>query len=281
MDDPNITMEEYIKLEEEKARRQGRTFNWQTATYGKMEYCENEDDSFTNLETEYPAIVFDDTSNAALSWDPTVSPLDNNEIDFEISFDESDDEDYMVIFDENSFSCKIISVDNLETDSENENDKVNTPSSPSPEPIISYIDDLDFFKDFENEFPAIVYNDLKSKSDPLNEPSVSSQHIDKFKTSLSEYDEEEQNVLYLNDSFPLNGSLLDWRWEATRLIDNDNGKTFNERAAVRWVHESDEVALTTEPCLSVGANWMIGPRAAPSSPHSPFPNMNLESSKPF
>jgi hypothetical protein len=30
-------------------------------------------------------------------------------------------------------------------------------------------------------------------------------------------------------------------------------------AAVRWVHESDEVALTTEPCLSVGANWMIGP----------------------
>ncbi|KAG5615730.1 hypothetical protein H5410_015554 [Solanum commersonii] len=29
-----------------------------------------------------------------------------------------------------------------------------------------------------------------------------------------------------------------------------------------------------------GVNWMIGPRAAPSSPHSPFPNMNLESSKP-
>ncbi|GJR06722.1 hypothetical protein Tco_0529706 [Tanacetum coccineum] len=65
-------------------------------TNGKMEYCENEDDSFTNLETEYPAIVFDDTSDAALSWEPTVSPLDNNEIDFEISFDESDDKDYTV-----------------------------------------------------------------------------------------------------------------------------------------------------------------------------------------
>ncbi|GMJ11046.1 hypothetical protein HRI_005298300 [Hibiscus trionum] len=66
-----------------------------------------------------------------------------------------------------------------------------------------------------------------------------------------------------------------------------SGKVFGDntwryqKAAVRWVHESDEVALTTEPCLSVGANWMIGPRAAPSSPHSPFPNMNLESSKPF
>ncbi|GJX93095.1 hypothetical protein Tco_0347681 [Tanacetum coccineum] len=58
MDDPNITMKEYIRLEEEKARRHARTFNWQTATYRKMEYYENEDDSFTNLETEYPAIVF-------------------------------------------------------------------------------------------------------------------------------------------------------------------------------------------------------------------------------
>ncbi|GKC04331.1 hypothetical protein Tco_0995941 [Tanacetum coccineum] len=82
------------------------------------------------------------------------------------------------------------------------------PSSLSPEPTIGYIDDLDFFKDFENEFPAIAYNnDLKSKSDPLIEPSVSSRHIDKFdsknETSLSEYVEEEQNILYFNDSFPL------------------------------------------------------------------------------
>ncbi|GJY39433.1 hypothetical protein Tco_0425797 [Tanacetum coccineum] len=167
MDDPNITMEEYIRLEEEKARRHGQTFNWQTATYDKMKYCKNKDDSFTNLETEYPTIVFDDTSDATLSCEPTVSPLDNNEIDFKISFDESDDEDYMVIFDENSFSCKIISVDNLKTDSENRNDNVNIPSSPSLEPTIGYIDDLDFFKDFENKFPAIAYNDLKSKADPL------------------------------------------------------------------------------------------------------------------
>nr|GEW84716.1 hypothetical protein [Tanacetum cinerariifolium] len=84
---------------------------------------------------------------------------------------ESDDEDYMVSFDEISFSCKIISVDNLKTDNDNDNDKVNMPSSLSPEPTFGYIDDLDFFKDFENEFPAIAYNDLKSKSFPLIEPS--------------------------------------------------------------------------------------------------------------
>ncbi|GJX08261.1 hypothetical protein Tco_0196193 [Tanacetum coccineum] len=64
MDNPNITMEEYIRLEEEKARRR--------------------------------AIVFNDTltSEATLLCEPTVSSL-NDEIDFRISFDESDDEDCM------------------------------------------------------------------------------------------------------------------------------------------------------------------------------------------
>ncbi len=32
----------------------------------------------------------------------------------------------------------------------------------------------------------------------------------------------------------------------------------NPRKGCRWVHESDEVALTTEPCLSQRANGMIG-----------------------
>ncbi|GKD62314.1 hypothetical protein Tco_1299823, partial [Tanacetum coccineum] len=35
MHDPDLTMEEYIELEVEKARRRGQTFNWETATYGK------------------------------------------------------------------------------------------------------------------------------------------------------------------------------------------------------------------------------------------------------
>nr|GEU47702.1 hypothetical protein [Tanacetum cinerariifolium] len=137
-----------------------------------MKYCENKDDNFTNLKTEYPAKVFNDTSDAALSCEPTISPLVNNEIYFKISFDESDDENYMVFFDEISFSCKITYIDNLKIDYEDDNDKVNMPSSLSTEPTFGYIDDLDFLKDFENEFPAIAYNDLKSKSDPLIETSV-------------------------------------------------------------------------------------------------------------
>nr|GEW71815.1 hypothetical protein [Tanacetum cinerariifolium] len=182
MDDPNITMEEYIRLEEENAHRRSKVYNWETATYGKISYDEDVHD-LRFFETEFPAIVFDDalTSKVTLSCEPTVSPLNNNQIDFRILFDESDDEDYTVIFDKNSFSYKIIYVDNLKTDSENDNDKFNMPSFSSPEPMVSYFDDLDYFKDFEKEFPAIIYNDaLTSKLDILTEPTVNPQHVNEF-----------------------------------------------------------------------------------------------------
>ncbi|GJT56478.1 hypothetical protein Tco_0991532, partial [Tanacetum coccineum] len=210
MDNPNITMEECIRLEEEKAHRRGKVYNWKTATYGKIWNNENVHD-LGSVETEFPAIVFNDTltSEATLLCEPTVSSLNNDEIDFRISFDESDDEDFTVIYDKNSFSYKTISVNNIKTVSENDNDKVNMPSFPSPERTVSYFNDLDYFNDFENEFPAIVYNSvLTSKSDFLTEPALSPQYIDEFdlkdEASLFECDEEEQNVLYFNDLFSFN-----------------------------------------------------------------------------
>ncbi|GJX37562.1 putative reverse transcriptase domain-containing protein [Tanacetum coccineum] len=189
MDDPNITMEEYIRLDEEKARKRGKVFNWETTKYGKI--CSL-----------------------------------NDEIDFIISFDDSDDEDYTVIFDKNSFSYKIISVNNMKMDSENNNEKVNMPSFPSFEPTVSCFNDLDFFKDFENEFPAIVYNDAPtSKLDLLTEPTLNPQHIDefdlKYETSLSECDEKEQNVLYFNDLFPFDVIYPD---DSKSDKDNDDDK---------------------------------------------------------
>ncbi|GJX31183.1 hypothetical protein Tco_0241038 [Tanacetum coccineum] len=173
MDDPKITMEEYILLEEEKTQKHRKVFNSETARYGKIWY-DKDVHGLISIETEFPAIVFNDslTSNETLSCEPTVSSL-NNETDFRISFDESDDKDYTEVFDKNSFSYKIISTNDLKTYLENDNEKVSVPLFPSPEPTISCIDDLDFFKDFENEFPAIVYNDaLTSKSDLSTKPTL-------------------------------------------------------------------------------------------------------------
>ncbi|GJT88834.1 hypothetical protein Tco_1070551 [Tanacetum coccineum] len=162
--------------------------------YGKIwydEYVHN----LRSVETEFPAIVFDNalTSKVMPPCEPTVIPLHDNEIDFRISFDESDDEDYT--------------------------------------PKVSYSNDLDFFKDFEKEFLAIVYNDaLTSKLDFLTEPTMSPQHIDEFnlkdETSLSECHEEEQNVLYFNDLFPFNVIYPD---DSKSNKGNDNGKIDIER----------------------------------------------------
>ncbi|GKE03944.1 hypothetical protein Tco_1395962 [Tanacetum coccineum] len=218
MYDPNITMEEYIRLDEEKARRRAIVFNhWLT-------------------------------SEEAILYKPTVSSLNDNEIDFRISFDESDDEDYTVICDKNSFSYKIISVNNLKTDSENDNDKVNIPSFLSFEPTVSYFYDLDSFKDFEKEFPAIVYNDaLTSKLDFLTEPTVSTQHIDEFnlkdETSLSECDEEEQNVLYFNDLFPFNVIYPD---DSKSNKDNDDDKIDIKQSSGVIVINADDGAYAHE-----------------------------------
>ncbi|GKE16731.1 hypothetical protein Tco_1424308, partial [Tanacetum coccineum] len=227
MDEQNMTMEEYIKFEEEKARRRGRVFNWKTATYGKVRV---DDDLYDlrSIEAEFPAIFIDDTVTPqdALPCDSQVSTPVNDETDFRISFVESDDEDYTIICDINLFSYKMISVNNLITNSENDNEKAGIPSFPPPKPTTSYIDDLDFFNDFENEFPSIVYNDAQtSKSYLLTEPILNPRHIDKFnlndETSMSEYDEEEQNILYFNDLFPFNIIRSD---DLKLEKDNDNNE---------------------------------------------------------
>ncbi|GJW13014.1 hypothetical protein Tco_0017147 [Tanacetum coccineum] len=97
MDDPKITIEEYIRLEEEKARKRGKVFNWETAKYGRIWNDEDVHDLIT-VENKFPDITFNDslTSGETLSCEPTVSSL-NDEIDFRISFDDSDDEDYNTV----------------------------------------------------------------------------------------------------------------------------------------------------------------------------------------
>ncbi|GKA69108.1 hypothetical protein Tco_0775172 [Tanacetum coccineum] len=120
----------------------------------------------------------------------------------------------------------MISFNNLKTDSENDNEKAGIHSFPLPKPTISYVDDLDFFKDFENEFPAIVYNDAQtSNSNYLTEQTLTPQHNNESElndeTSLSEYDEVGQNVLYFNDLFLFNVIHLD---DLKSDKDNDNNK---------------------------------------------------------
>nr|GEW29828.1 hypothetical protein [Tanacetum cinerariifolium] len=82
MDEPNITIEEYIQLETEKALRKCKVYNWETATYGNIRY--DEDVNFLrSVETKIPAISYNDTltSKLELSCEPTVFNVDDLKLD--------------------------------------------------------------------------------------------------------------------------------------------------------------------------------------------------------
>ncbi|GKD09897.1 hypothetical protein Tco_1189582 [Tanacetum coccineum] len=179
MDDPNITMAEYIQLEEEKARRRGQELNWETATYGKVRYFEDIDyfkdfenqfsaivynDALTSereilsdFENEFPAIVYNDalTSEPEVSSEPTVIayPAIKINFDFKISSSDSDDEDYTFIYDKNSFSYKLVSIYDLKSDSNNDDDKIDIKQS-SGDLSISPLPNVQFIRTSLTGFPA-------------------------------------------------------------------------------------------------------------------------------
>nr|GEY94649.1 hypothetical protein [Tanacetum cinerariifolium] len=89
MDDPNISMQEYIKLQAEKAQRR----------------------------IHYTTIIYNDAwkSNVNVPSKPHVSIYNaiKADIDFSISLPDSDDEDFTFICDTNLFSYKLVHVNDL------------------------------------------------------------------------------------------------------------------------------------------------------------------------
>ncbi|GJY38831.1 hypothetical protein Tco_0425195 [Tanacetum coccineum] len=75
IDDPNITMEKYVQYETGRALRNGKMYNWETATYGKIRYVEDIND-LRFFETIFPAIVYKDalTPELEFSSESTVNP---------------------------------------------------------------------------------------------------------------------------------------------------------------------------------------------------------------
>ncbi|GJV17441.1 hypothetical protein Tco_1362764 [Tanacetum coccineum] len=130
MDDPNITMEEYIQLMAGKAQGRDQTINWETATYRKV-YCEDLD-SFTDFETDFPAIIYNyaSTSNQNVSSEPTVSIYNaiKSDIGFHISFSDSEDEDYTFIYNKDSSSYKLILANDLKPEPVNDYVEINIES---------------------------------------------------------------------------------------------------------------------------------------------------------
>ncbi|GJR55269.1 hypothetical protein Tco_1405790 [Tanacetum coccineum] len=136
-------------------------------------------------------------------------------------------------------------------------------SFPPLEPTVSCFDDLDFFKEFENEFSAMVYNDaLTSKSNLLTEPTVSPQHVDEFnlkdETSLSECDEEEQNVLNFNDLFPFN--VIYPNDSKSDKDNNDDKVDIKQPSGDMFVKPLPDVINTDDGAYAQGSNKLLETR---------------------
>nr|GEW81977.1 hypothetical protein [Tanacetum cinerariifolium] len=101
-------MEEYIRLEEEKARKRRKVFNWEIAKY---------------------AIVYNDalTSKSDFSTEPTLCPQHIDEFDLkdETSLFECDEEEQNVLYFNDLFHFNVIYPDDLKSDKDNDDDKIN------------------------------------------------------------------------------------------------------------------------------------------------------------
>ncbi|GJU75007.1 ribonuclease H-like domain-containing protein [Tanacetum coccineum] len=108
-----------------------------------------------------------------------------------------DDEDYTVVFDKNSFSYKIISTNDLKTDSENDNEKV-TPSLPSPEPtkVEAEVDDAKEAEELKQCLEIVLDDgdDVTIDATPLADEKT--QMYLTFSKMLKNFDREDLEVLW-------------------------------------------------------------------------------------
>ncbi|GJY01259.1 hypothetical protein Tco_0359411 [Tanacetum coccineum] len=132
MEERDMTMEEYVQYESEKALRKGKVYNWETTMYGKISW-RLDDDNINDLrifETRFPAIVYDDalTFESCFLSETTVSPQHVDELIWknETSLSEYDDEKYNVISYNDLFLFNIIFADELKLDTDNDDDEIDT-----------------------------------------------------------------------------------------------------------------------------------------------------------
>ncbi|GKA60468.1 hypothetical protein Tco_0759875 [Tanacetum coccineum] len=81
-------MEEYIQFETERALRNGKVYNWETAKYGMVNWCfdEVDIDILRVFEPKFPAIVYNDALK--LKLDPSFNQIFSHDTPIRKEFDE-------------------------------------------------------------------------------------------------------------------------------------------------------------------------------------------------
>ncbi|GKC07461.1 hypothetical protein Tco_0999071 [Tanacetum coccineum] len=118
MDDPNITMEEYIRLEEEKARSLvAIVYNKALTSDVALSYSENDID-----KVNMPLF------SSSEPTEPTVSPqyIDEFNLKNETSLSKCDGEEQNIIYFNDLFPFTVIYPDDLKSDKDNDDDNIDS-----------------------------------------------------------------------------------------------------------------------------------------------------------
>nr|GEV69844.1 hypothetical protein [Tanacetum cinerariifolium] len=150
-------MKEYIELEEEKAQKHRKVFNWETAKYGKIWYDEDIHD-LRSVDTEFSAITFNDEvssekhflmnqrdarmSKSDLSTELILSPqhIDEFDLNGETSLLDYDEKEQNVLNFNNLFPFNVIHLDDLKSEKDNDDNEINIPLTPRKQrhPFLRY-----------------------------------------------------------------------------------------------------------------------------------------------
>ncbi|GJT26155.1 retrovirus-related pol polyprotein from transposon TNT 1-94 [Tanacetum coccineum] len=133
MEDPDITMEEYVQYETEKSLRIGKVYNWETAKYDKIDYL-GDIDYLRFFETKFPAIIYDDALSSQhvdeVNWNNETSLskyCDENVISKRKALNKrlSKKEKFNILnIDIDLYSYDIFSINELKSDKDNGEDKI-------------------------------------------------------------------------------------------------------------------------------------------------------------
>ncbi|GKC23725.1 hypothetical protein Tco_1413608 [Tanacetum coccineum] len=132
MEDRDMTMEEYVQYETEKALSNCKVYNWETVMYGKIRYVDDIND-LRFFETKFPSIVYDDALSLELGFssEPTVSSQHFDEVNLknETLVFEYDDKEYNVISYNDLFPFNIFFVNDSKLDTDNDDDNIDIKQS--------------------------------------------------------------------------------------------------------------------------------------------------------
>ena len=124
MNESNLTIAEYVELMEKRASWRGEVFDWRTANYFNTEEV---DPLAFEYEEPFSCTVPNDGPHPNVHSEPSGSIYSaiRSDVGFSVSYSDSDDDEFVAQFDEDSFRFKMVGVKYILPEPECDNVDIN------------------------------------------------------------------------------------------------------------------------------------------------------------